>query len=76
MYTVFWAKDQGKHQNFDPSLLLKTLTDFHGNEAKFFVCFYIPKWPTQKNSQFYGLVLGSVELINAKGIDVAQPIWS
>ena len=33
------------------------------------------------NSQFFflrkfqGLVLGLVELIDAKGIDVAQPIW-
>ena len=45
------------------------------------------KWPTQKteilkiaNSQyffqkFYGLVLGLVGLIDAKGFVVAQPIW-
>ena len=26
--------------------------------------------------KFHGLVLGLVELINVKGIDVAQPIWS
>jgi hypothetical protein len=25
--------------------------------------------------KFHGLVLGLVELIDAKGIDVAQPIW-
>ena len=25
--------------------------------------------------KFYGLVLGLIELIDAKGIDVAQPIW-
>ena len=25
--------------------------------------------------KFYGLVLGLVELIDVKGIDVAQPIW-
>ena len=25
--------------------------------------------------KFHGLVLGSVELIDEKGIDVAQPIW-
>ena len=25
--------------------------------------------------KFQGLVLGLVELIDAKGIDVAQPIW-
>ena len=44
-----------------------------------------PKWPTQKNStnsqyfffrKFPGLVLGLEGLIDAKGIDVAQPIWS
>jgi hypothetical protein len=26
--------------------------------------------------KFHGLVLGLVGLIDAKGIDVAQPIWS
>ena len=26
--------------------------------------------------KFYGSVLGLVELIDAKGIEVAQPIWS
>ena len=25
--------------------------------------------------KFHGLVLGLVELIDAKGIDVAQPVW-
>jgi hypothetical protein len=42
MYTVlhmftqllFWAGDQNNHQNFDPSFLLQTLTDFYVNEAK------------------------------------------
>jgi hypothetical protein len=47
-----------------------------------------PKWPTQKKLsfskspilknfllKFYALVLGSVGLIDVKGIDVAQPIW-
>jgi hypothetical protein len=46
-----------------------------------------PKWPTQKNRvfqlppkaeqlspKFHGLVLGLVGLIDAKGIDFAQPI--
>jgi hypothetical protein len=28
------------------------------------------------SGKFHGLVLGLVELIDAKGIDVAQPIWS
>ena len=49
----------------------------------------ISKWPTQKNwvfqpppkaeqflPKFHGLVLGLVGLIDAKGIDVAQCIWS
>ena len=48
----------------------------------------ISKWPTQKNwvfqpppkaeqlpPKFHGLVLGLVELIDAKGIGLAQPIW-
>ena len=30
---LFWAGNQGNHQNFDPSLLAKRLTDFHGDEA-------------------------------------------
>ena len=42
MYTVlhmftqllYWAGDQNNHQNFDPSFLLQTLTDFYVNEAK------------------------------------------
>ena len=42
------------------------------------------KWPPKKRSFssspilnifFHGLVLGLVGLIDAKGIDVAQPIW-
>ena len=28
------AENQGNHQNFDPSLIPKTLTNFHGDEAK------------------------------------------
>ena len=37
MQVLFWAGNQGNHQNFDPSTILatqETLTDFHGNEAK------------------------------------------
>jgi hypothetical protein len=30
----------------------------------------------KKSRKFQGLVLGLVELIDAKGIDVTQPIWS
>ena len=33
------AGNQGNHQNFDPSLQPKKLTDFHGDEAK-----NITKW--------------------------------
>ena len=46
------------------------------------------KWPTQKelifqnrqfsiffHEKFHGLVLGLVELIHTKGIDMTQPIW-
>ena len=29
-----------------------------------------------QNAKFEGLVLGLVGLIDAKGVDVAQPIWS
>ena len=62
------------------------LTDIHGDEAFFLK--KKSKWPNQKteifnspNSQFvsrkfHGLVLGLVGLIDVKGIDVAQPIWS
>ena len=48
-----------------------------------------PKWPILQNGhfskwpifklflwKFHGLVLGLVGLIDVKGIDVAQPIWS
>ena len=60
------------------------LTNFDKNKAKniFFFEKKNPKWPAQKNSvfqlpakaeqllpKFYGLVLGLVELIDAKGID-------
>ena len=38
---------------------------------------YFSKLPILKIflRKFHGLVLGSVELIDAKGIDVAKPIW-
>ena len=65
------------------------LTNFHWDEAKKNIFFEKknPKWPTQKNRvfqlppkaeqlspKFHGLVLGLVGLIDAKGIDFAQPI--
>jgi hypothetical protein len=66
------------------------LTDFHGDEAKkhFFVrkkkiqngrlkkiSFSIPPILYIFFQKFHGLVLGLVGLIDAKGIDVAHPIW-
>ena len=65
-------------QNFDPSLLTNKLS---WEKRK-------SKWPTQKNNvfqncqfsiffvKFHGLVLGLVELIAGKDIDVAQPTGS
>ena len=34
------------------------------------------KWLLAAPPKFHGLVLGLVGLIDGKGIDVAQPIWS
>ena len=51
------------------------LTNFHQNDAKK----KFSKWPTQAESflpKFYRLILGLVGLIDVKGIDVAQSIWS
>ena len=66
------------------------MTDFHGDEAKIYIFFFEKKNQNGQlkktaffkiaNSQFFffckfhGLVLGFVQLIDAKGIDVA--IWS
>ena len=61
-----------------------------GMKQKFFFSFLLKnsKWPTQKKlsfstlpkaeqftPKFHGLVLGLVGLIDAKGIDFAQPMW-
>ena len=57
------------------------LTDFHGNEAKKIKNGQIKKTEilNSANSQYFfqkchGLVLGIVGLIDAKGINVTQPI--
>ena len=52
------------------------LNDFHGNEEKKKMEKKI-KMAESKNLRFSkpGLVLGLVELIDKKGIDVDQPIW-
>ena len=51
------------------------LNDFHGNEDKKIEKKI--KMAESKNLRFSkpGLVLGLVELIDKKGIDVDQPIW-
>ena len=70
---------------------IRICTDFHENEAKkkFFFEEKNSKWPIFQNGRFlkspilkiflrkfYRSVLGLVELIDAKPINVAQPIWS
>jgi hypothetical protein len=65
------------------------LTNFHGNEAKknFFCKFFFKMADSKKLSfsttpkaeqllpKFHELVFGLEEVIDAKGIDMAQPIW-
>ena len=76
---------------FDPFILpyKQIWTDFHNNEAKkIFFEEKNSKWPILQNGRFskspilvkflrkfHRFVLGLVGLIDAKGIDVAQPIW-
>ena len=77
---VILAGNQGNHHNFDPTFLPKNLwLIFMGmkqngqlKKTEFFKI---------TNSQYFlrkfqRLVLGLVGLIDAKGIDLAQPIWS
>ena len=54
------------------------MTDFHGDQAKKIQNGRFSKSPILKKflRKFHKLVLGLVGLIDAKGIDVAQPIWS
>ena len=59
------AGKPGYSSKFQPILdIQEPLTDFHGNEAKNTICL-------KKLIQNGRLVA----LIDAKGIDVAQPIW-
>ena len=56
------------------------MTDFHGEQAKKMADFHnghFSKSPILKFFllKFHGLVLGLLGLIDAKGIDLAQPIW-
>ena len=50
------------------------MTNFDGDEAKKLSFSTSPK-AEQFLPKFHGLVLGLVGLIDAKGIDLAQPIW-
>ena len=84
-----WAGNQGKHKNFDPSLLPKNLwLLFMGFSNFFFVWkknsnmanskklhFSKPSFPNIFSWNCARLVIGSVGLIDEKGINVAQPIW-
>ena len=86
---LFGAENQGNHQNFEKSLLsYKFWLIFIGMKQKnFFFEKKNSKWPTKKKlrfstppilnisfQKFHGLVLGLVGLIDAMGIDFAQPI--
>ena len=71
-----FSGNQGNHQNFDPSLLPKKLwLIFMGLKQKK-PLFSIPPILNIFVWKFIRLVLGLVGLIDAKGIVVAQPIWS
>ena len=77
---LFWARNQNNHQNFD--LFLLPNGDVKKRERK--------KWLTQKKKQSFskppslnifspelqGLVLECKGIINTKGINLSQPIWS
>ena len=58
------------------------MTNFHGDQAKKFkmadskkLSFSTSPKAEQFPPKFYGLILGLVGLKDAKGIDLAQPIW-
>ena len=77
------AGNQGNHQNFDPTLLAKKLWNeakkiFFLKKKKFKMAGNFSKSPILNIFlwKFHGLVLGFVGLNNAKGIEMAQPIWS
>jgi len=85
------AGTQGNHQNFDPSLLTNKLrlVFMEMKQNNFFFLkkkFKMADWKKGHFSKspildislwkFNGLVLGLVGLNDAKGIDLAQPIWS
>ena len=80
---VFWAGNQVIHQNFDKSLLTYKcwLIFMRMKQKKFKMAdskkghFPAPPILNISSWKFHGFVLGLVGLIDAKGIDVAQPTW-
>ena len=91
MHSKEFVGKQGRHPNFDPSILpykfgliflrLKQKKNFFQEKKK-------SKWPIFQNGhfskspilkfflrKFHRSVLGLVGFIDAKGINVAQPIW-
>ena len=82
MHSKNFPGNQGKCQNFNPSVQPYKGLIFIFEEKN-------SKWSIFQNGRFskspileifwrkfYRLVLGLVEVIDVKGIDVAQPIWS
>ena len=78
MHSKEFFGNQGKHQNFKPKAKAKKkffwkkkfeMADLEKSR--------LSKSPILKIflQKFRRLVLGLVELIDAKGIDVAQPMW-
>ena len=77
-------------QNFEPSLLTNKLWLIFMGKKHFFFLFLKKKFKIADSKKvhfskspilkiflwkFHGSVLGLVELIDAKGIDLSQPIW-
>jgi len=84
MHSKEFSGNQGKHQNFDPSILpYKFGLIFMGMKQKKKIKMadskkaHFSKSPILKSfsRKFLRFVLGLIGLNDAKGIDVAQPIW-
>ena len=84
MHSKEFSGNQGKHQNFDPSILpYKFGLIFMGMKQKKIFFFSKKKFKMadskkahfSKSWKFLRFVLGLVGLNDAKGIDVAQRIW-
>ena len=91
MHSKKFPRNQGKRQNLDPSILPYKfgLIFMRMKQKKIFFEEKNSKWPIFQNvrfskspileifsRKFHRSVLGLVGLIDAKGINVAQPIWS